>query len=369
MQGVALDQETDLAQTPLSAAAMMHAAREKAGLSLAEVAAKTRIPLRHLEAMERGEFSALPGITYCAGFARAFARAVNADEVLLVARVRDEVENAGDSANDGYRFEEAVDPARVPPRALAWTVGLIIMVLAGGYGFWRMQVTTPSAEPAEAPPPATAKPAQRTVQATAPAPAVRPEVVLTATDDVWLRIYEKDGPNHFLGVLKKGDRYVIPADAANPLILSGRPDALAVTVGGRGVAPLGTGKTTIADFPVGAEALLARAIPASPPVAAPAPAVSSVPPAASPVTASVPTAPRTQTTGRNAGGTSDATRRSATQTETRKPAPVAPTRATAPDAKRAASTETSAPKPPAAPVAQPAAPAAPAAPVAPSASQ
>ncbi|MET0137909.1 MAG: helix-turn-helix transcriptional regulator, partial [Sphingobium sp.] len=59
-----------------SASAQMRAAREAAGLQLTEVAARTRVPLRHLEALERGDFAALPGITYCAGFTRAYARAV-----------------------------------------------------------------------------------------------------------------------------------------------------------------------------------------------------------------------------------------------------------------------------------------------------
>ena len=32
----------------------------------------------------------------------------------------------------------------------------------------------------------------------------------------------------------------VPADAQNPMVWTGRPDALAITVGGRNVAPLGT---------------------------------------------------------------------------------------------------------------------------------
>ena len=39
-------------------------AREAVGLSLADVATRTRITQRHLEAMEKSEFSGLPGRTY-----------------------------------------------------------------------------------------------------------------------------------------------------------------------------------------------------------------------------------------------------------------------------------------------------------------
>ena len=50
-------------------------AREEAGLSLADVATRTRITQRHLAAIEKSDFSELPGRTYVTGFARAYARA------------------------------------------------------------------------------------------------------------------------------------------------------------------------------------------------------------------------------------------------------------------------------------------------------
>jgi cytoskeletal protein RodZ len=263
-----------------SAASQMRAAREKAGMSLADVAAQTRVPLRHLEALEKGDFGALPGITYCAGFARAFARAVNMDEVALVAKVRQEIEEGGDFGGSSFHFEEAVDPARVPPRTLAWVAAVIAMLIAGGYGIWRMQQNAPPSDEqpvAEAPAAPVAKPV---VHAPAPAPVQGP-VVLAATDDIWMRVYEKDGRILFQGMLKKGESFSIPADAQNPLLLTGRPDALAVTVGGKPVAPLGTAKKSIHDFPVSGPALLARPAEAAPQGQA-APAVPGAP-AAGPV--------------------------------------------------------------------------------------
>ena len=62
---------------------------------LADVAAKTRIPQRHLEAIERDDFNALPSTTYSVGFARAFARTVGADEVAVAALVRSQLEQGG----------------------------------------------------------------------------------------------------------------------------------------------------------------------------------------------------------------------------------------------------------------------------------
>jgi cytoskeleton protein RodZ len=71
-----------------SAPELMRRARESKGLSLEDVATQTRVPTRHLVALEAGDYQALPGTTYCAGFARAFARAVDLDETMLVAKVR-----------------------------------------------------------------------------------------------------------------------------------------------------------------------------------------------------------------------------------------------------------------------------------------
>jgi hypothetical protein len=47
-------------------------------------------------------------------------------------------------------------------------------------------------------------------------PATGP-VVVAATEDVWLRIYEPDGSDLYKGMLRAGERYQVPAGAAAPL--------------------------------------------------------------------------------------------------------------------------------------------------------
>lgn len=258
-----MESETDgQVQQPVTgvASAQMRAAREAAGLSLPDVAARTRVPLRHLEALERADYAALPGITYCAGFARAYARAVGLDEKALVAQVREEIDRSGDFSEQ-YQVYEPTDPARVPPRFLAWSAAIVAILLASGYGLWRMQLNTPpsdavtTAEVTEAAPQGPQRPAS------APQPVPDGPVVLTAVEDVWLRIYDADGKTIIQKTLAKGENYTVPADANNPMILTGRPDALAVTVGGRPVPPLGTAERTISDVPINGKALLARGAP------------------------------------------------------------------------------------------------------------
>ena len=266
--------------------AKLRAAREAQGLSMQDVATRTRIAQRQLEAIERDDYSALPGIPYAVGFARAYARAVDLDEVAIAADVRHAVHNSELGANRYEAFEPA-DPARVPSRALAWTAAAIVIVLVVGFTIWRTQMLTPptgqeiAAEQAK--PAAAAKPAA----GARPAAPVVQTVVFTANDDVWLRVYDEAGERLKDGLRKKGESFTLPANARNPMILTGRPQALTVTVGGKPIPPLGAPDRTISDVPVSAAALLARAAPA-PAGSAPsgAPSAAQLPPVR-PVTGSV----------------------------------------------------------------------------------
>ena len=88
------------------------------------------------------------------------------------------------------------------------------------------------------------------------------EVVLTALEDgVWLRLYEEGGERLIERTLKLGETVLVPGEAADPRINTGRPDALSITVGGKAVAKLSNRPTTLSGAPVSAAALLARAAP------------------------------------------------------------------------------------------------------------
>jgi hypothetical protein len=59
-------------------------------------------------------------------------------------------------------------------------------------------------------------------------------------------------------LMAPGDSYTVPADAAQPMLRTGRPDALRVTIGGREVPRLSEEQRVVSDVPVTAEALIAR---------------------------------------------------------------------------------------------------------------
>ena len=245
----------------------LRAARTAAGYDLSDIATRTRIPLRHLEAIESGNYSELPSITYAVGFVKAYARTVGGDEVELAKTLRSEL--GQEIASQSFDADDEVaDPARIPPKWLAWTAILIVLLFAGGYGLWRNGSFDGGTSPvAETQPEPVKKVA---VALPAAKPAAAGPVILTARDDVWFRVYDKNDKVLFEGVKKKGEAYTVPADADTPMIRTGRADQIAVTIGGAQVAALGPAETTVKDIGISAAALAARNAPPVPPQAAPA---------------------------------------------------------------------------------------------------
>ena len=237
----------------------LRTAREASGQSLADVAAKTRIPQRHLEAIERDDFNALPSTTYSVGFARAYARAVGADEVSIASAVRTQLEQGGRERHEYQAFQPA-DPARVPPRMLAWTAALIAVLILAGFGLWRASLDETADAPLAAPTIAASAPAPRAGPTPAQAPAAGP-VVLAATDAVWIKVTDASGKALVQKELKAGETYQVPADAQEPKLTFSRPEALTVTVGGVAVPPLGPPAKLVKNALLTPEALRGQGAP------------------------------------------------------------------------------------------------------------
>ena len=259
--------EDDVVEPHLhSTGALLRQAREQKNLALEDIAKKTRIPRRHLASIESGDFDALPGRTYTIGFAKSFARAVGLSDASIGSQLRGEMEEQGHGAfqpeMSGYA---PANPSSIPPLYLAWTAAGIGAVLLVGYLIWRTLVLNPDElmpiaesesgiEMAAAP----ANSVPQTIDESGQALSSEGNVVLTATETVWMKIYDADGTRLFEDQMAAGETFAVPADADNPQILTGRPDALTVTINGQVVPPLGTGERTIKDVSISAAALLAR---------------------------------------------------------------------------------------------------------------
>jgi cytoskeletal protein RodZ len=59
--------------------------RRNRGISLDQIAASTKISVRSLEAIERGDFQKLPGGIYNTSYIRQYARAIDYDESAILA--------------------------------------------------------------------------------------------------------------------------------------------------------------------------------------------------------------------------------------------------------------------------------------------
>ena len=69
----------------VSCGELLRRARERRGLALQQIAQETKIPLRHLWALERDDFDALPGGLYRRAEVRAYAAAVGLDPAVALA--------------------------------------------------------------------------------------------------------------------------------------------------------------------------------------------------------------------------------------------------------------------------------------------
>lgn len=237
--------EEELAETGApTVGERLRAAREEKKMSLEDIAAQTRIPLRHLESIEGADWESLPAPTYTVGFAKSYAGAVGLDRTEIGEQLREEM--------GGQRFAttqaevlEAADPARTMPKWLVFgavaAVILLIVVMS-----WLNRRSLDQTEEPAAPPVATA-PAP-TPQRAAPAP-VRPAaaqgpVVLTATGPAWIQVKD-GGKTLFEGQLAAGQTYAVPPTAVAPTLRAGAPEALRIMVGSAVAPPVGpAGKVT-----------------------------------------------------------------------------------------------------------------------------
>jgi cytoskeleton protein RodZ len=276
-------------------------ARKAAGIELEELAARTRVPLRHLKAIDVDDHSNLPALPYAIGFVKAYAKAVGLDPDSIASQFRAETSKTAHVPT--VPSLEPLDERRLPSRGLVLASIAIIVAVIAGLSAWGAGMFDPSPRaspaiiaagpealrPAAAPPPgdigvAAPAPTAAATPATAaaPPPATAPgQVVLTATEDVWVKIYDRTTRTSAkIGILKAGESFAVPAEPPGLLLWTGKAGALAVTVGGRPLPPLGGPVQTIRDVSLAAADLLARS---APPAAAPAaPAVPVATPAAVP---------------------------------------------------------------------------------------
>ncbi len=163
--------------------ATLQSARERRGLSLEELAQRTKINVRVLRAMENNAFERVPPGIFTRGFLRAYAREVGLDPAATVAQFLAGLEvdtQAGPPANSRAHGSHADDLLVVKgygayglpseTRSEAWKAIAIAVVSLGFVAY--LSLGTPGDAVTEAPPVADVE--------VAPAPSQAPDVLLAS---------------------------------------------------------------------------------------------------------------------------------------------------------------------------------------------
>jgi cytoskeletal protein RodZ len=223
--------------------------RTRQGLTPEDIAQRTKIPVRSLEAIESEAFDRLPGVVFARNFVRLYAVDLKLDPESLIARLP--------------KFDLDSAPLPEPPRTYqrrgtwdprvkAAVMSVVWLMVAGGagtgawyyYNNYGRHLVTPVAA---APPPATPSRPVSIPQPPAPAaiaPAQQPldsnrpvQVVLTARDVVWVQV-SADGRTTFVGTLQPNDKRTIEADD-QVKVLMGNAGGLDISLNGKTLDPLG----------------------------------------------------------------------------------------------------------------------------------
>ena len=225
--------DEELAETELpTVGERLRAAREERGLSLEDVAAQTRIPQRHLVAIENADWDSLPAPTYTIGFAKSYASAVGLERTDIGNQLREEMGGQRFASNSADVFEPA-DPARTMPKGLVIGAIIAVIILIAVMSWLNKRsleqpepTTNAGAAESSSPAPKASKPA--------PAPSapavVQGPVVITAIAPAWIQVTDQ-GKTLFEGLLQPGQTYSVPPAATAPMLKAGKPEALKVSVG------------------------------------------------------------------------------------------------------------------------------------------
>lgn len=223
-------------------------------MSLRQIAGATKISTVALEALERGDFSRLPGGIFSRAFVRAYAVEVGLDPdetVLKYAELAEAIANASsrpaapaEISDDDRAFLERQRQAGVWLRVIA---AVILVAIVGTIAWWVtsrpkktvVESTTQEPAPASAPPTPPPPAAAPTSNTAAPSPALSHALVLKlhADEASWVQI-TADGRAVLSRNLTTGETQTIEADRSVALQF-GNAGAISWTLNGRAAKPLG----------------------------------------------------------------------------------------------------------------------------------
>jgi len=224
-------------------------ARERAGFSLPDLAARTRIPLNSLRAIEQNDFAKVPPGIFVRSFIRSYAREVGLDPVTAVAEFRamtDPVDEPAQESKDEPAIDARMEPGSYRPNFAesrpGWGYALIVAALF--IGVISMNRDTAQDRSDEAP--AAAASGSGAQSDAAPPVATAGSglrIELQAQGPCWVRAVA-DGQPSFARLLQPGDAETLTAQ--HDIVLRvGDPAALSYAINGRAGQPLGLANVAV----------------------------------------------------------------------------------------------------------------------------
>ncbi len=271
--------------------------RLERGFDLADVARETRIPLRHLNALEAGNFSNLPALAYSIGFVRTYARYLGLDADHAAHQYKSETTQL-DAMVTAAPLEIDTE-SRLPSRkTIMISLGALTAIIGAfvAVGMLRgddanvadpsvatetvaeapIVQTAPILSDTAAPPVAETLAPPPVLQPTVPAPAAIPALpgasgpvlagvpmvglVLRAKEDSWIKVSDGGPVSLKIGILKAGETYSVP-QVPNLRLQTGNAGGLDVIYNGRLMPPLGAKGEVLRNKPLDPAAMIAAPLP------------------------------------------------------------------------------------------------------------
>lgn len=270
-------------QEPASFGARLSAARERAGISVTEVAGRLRLHPNQVRALEQENLGALPEAAYVRGFLRSYARLVGIDPAPLVGDFNAKATPSGASVVDGMTRTNDYSPVKAAAqeqasRRLVLSVAVVALIALGVVGWYATRssdvptkasdkpaaVTTPlpaekSAAPAAMPAAvvaaaapdaaADAAPAPAEQGAVEPAPRAVPLLSLAFNGVSWVEVTDANGNVLLSQLARAGETY--QPDGTPPLaVVIGDASKATITVRGESMSLESVARSNVARFTV-----------------------------------------------------------------------------------------------------------------------
>ncbi len=226
--------------------------REKRQISLRKVADETKIPIRYLEAMERGEVELIPGEVYLKGFLRSYAEEIGLDGGAVLERYRERTQpkDTEEQPSGAAELRGRKKPRRVSwhlryERAFVFVLLLVLLIVAiiaafRGGGGRRQDLPQPQPQVQQEP--------QASKEESAPRPEPAPKVLaqeleIFARDECWVEAYSQ-GKRLFALLLEPGESKQLSV-RENVALLLGKPAVVRLKYGEEEVGGLGKETVTV----------------------------------------------------------------------------------------------------------------------------